>query len=217
MRRLQILGLVMFVYGAVMLALLFTPWEEWAANHSIAAFVSANRQACWEQHRRCRGQADLDCWRRRGDVRRIVDWCACTAVAEEVQTGLRPAPDQCRRQLNLKGLFKRDRLEAIRVLDQQRNLVDAQLDGRDDARVVKEIGDGLTRHETVKTRMRPSGKPGDSLFEDSLLVNAPGRSGYVQLHPRNSTMGAFKDVCTVNGFGTRNPSPGSVDVVTEFR
>ncbi len=41
MGRLRILGLLMFVYGAVMLALLFTQWKEWAANHSIAAFVSA--------------------------------------------------------------------------------------------------------------------------------------------------------------------------------
>jgi len=31
----------MFVYGAVMLALLFSPWKDWAANHSIASFVSA--------------------------------------------------------------------------------------------------------------------------------------------------------------------------------
>jgi len=41
MKQLRILGLSMFVYGAVMLALLFTPWKEWAANHSIAALVSA--------------------------------------------------------------------------------------------------------------------------------------------------------------------------------
>jgi len=34
----------MFLYGAVMLALLFTPWKEWAANHSIASFVSATDQ-----------------------------------------------------------------------------------------------------------------------------------------------------------------------------
>jgi hypothetical protein len=31
----------LFVAGAVMLALLFTPWKNWAANHSIASFVSA--------------------------------------------------------------------------------------------------------------------------------------------------------------------------------
>lgn len=41
MKRLRILGLLMFVYGAVMLALLFTPWKEWAANHSVASLVSA--------------------------------------------------------------------------------------------------------------------------------------------------------------------------------
>ena len=41
MKQLRILGLALFVYGAVMLALLFTPWKEWAANHSIASFVSA--------------------------------------------------------------------------------------------------------------------------------------------------------------------------------
>jgi hypothetical protein len=40
-RRLRILGFAMFAYGAVMLALLFTPWEAWAANHSIAAYASA--------------------------------------------------------------------------------------------------------------------------------------------------------------------------------
>ena len=31
----------MVVYGAVMFALLFTRWEQWAADHSIASFVSA--------------------------------------------------------------------------------------------------------------------------------------------------------------------------------
>ena len=41
MKQLRFLGLAMFLYGAVMLALLFTPWKEWAANHSIAALVSA--------------------------------------------------------------------------------------------------------------------------------------------------------------------------------
>jgi hypothetical protein len=41
MKQLRILGLAMFLYGAVMLALLFTPWKEWAANHSVASFVSA--------------------------------------------------------------------------------------------------------------------------------------------------------------------------------
>lgn len=41
MKQLRFLGLAMFLYGAVMLALLFTPWKEWAANHSIASFVSA--------------------------------------------------------------------------------------------------------------------------------------------------------------------------------
>ncbi len=31
----------MFIYGAVMLELLFTPWKEWALNHSVASLVSA--------------------------------------------------------------------------------------------------------------------------------------------------------------------------------
>ena len=31
----------MFLYGAVMLALLVTDWKDWAANHSVAALVSA--------------------------------------------------------------------------------------------------------------------------------------------------------------------------------
>ena len=34
-------------------------------------------------------------------------------------------------------------VEALRVLDEQRSLVDGHLDDRDDARLVKEIGDGL--------------------------------------------------------------------------
>ena len=41
MKRLRWLGLAMFAYGFVMLILLFTPWKEWAANHSVAALVSA--------------------------------------------------------------------------------------------------------------------------------------------------------------------------------
>ena len=41
MKQLRFLGLAMFIYGAVMLALLFSPWRDWAANHSIAAVVSA--------------------------------------------------------------------------------------------------------------------------------------------------------------------------------
>ena len=40
MRTLRIAGLAMFVYGAVMLLLLLTPWREWALEHSIAAVVS---------------------------------------------------------------------------------------------------------------------------------------------------------------------------------
>jgi hypothetical protein len=40
-KRLHLLGLAMFLYGAVMLGLLFSPWKVWAANHSVAAFVSA--------------------------------------------------------------------------------------------------------------------------------------------------------------------------------
>ena len=36
----KILGAAMFVYGAVMLALLFSPWKAWALDHSIAEVVS---------------------------------------------------------------------------------------------------------------------------------------------------------------------------------
>ena len=38
--RLRILGLVMFAYGAIMLALLWSPWRQWALEHSIAEVVS---------------------------------------------------------------------------------------------------------------------------------------------------------------------------------
>lgn len=40
MNQIRLIGLAMFLYGAVMLALLFTPWREWALEHSIAAVVS---------------------------------------------------------------------------------------------------------------------------------------------------------------------------------
>ena len=40
MRGLRILGAAMFLYGAVMLALLFSPWKAWALDHSIAEAVS---------------------------------------------------------------------------------------------------------------------------------------------------------------------------------
>lgn len=37
----RVIGLAMFVYGVVMLALLFTPWRDWALEHSIAKVVSS--------------------------------------------------------------------------------------------------------------------------------------------------------------------------------
>jgi hypothetical protein len=39
-RGIRVIGLVLFVYGAVMLALLFSPWKDWALDHSIAELVS---------------------------------------------------------------------------------------------------------------------------------------------------------------------------------
>jgi hypothetical protein len=36
----RVIGVVMFVYGAVMLGLLFSPWRDWALDHSIAEVVS---------------------------------------------------------------------------------------------------------------------------------------------------------------------------------
>lgn len=41
MTKLRIIGFAMFIVGVVMLALLFSPWKDWALNHSIASFVSA--------------------------------------------------------------------------------------------------------------------------------------------------------------------------------
>jgi hypothetical protein len=38
--RIRLLGLGMFAYGAAMLALLATPWRQWALEHSIAEVVS---------------------------------------------------------------------------------------------------------------------------------------------------------------------------------
>ncbi len=40
MRTLRILGLVLVLYGGVMLLLLMTPAREWALQHSIAEMVS---------------------------------------------------------------------------------------------------------------------------------------------------------------------------------
>ena len=34
------LGLAMFAYGAIMLFLLYSPWKDWALEHSIAEVVS---------------------------------------------------------------------------------------------------------------------------------------------------------------------------------
>ncbi|MBX3286508.1 MAG: hypothetical protein KF703_14265 [Actinobacteria bacterium] len=39
-RALRVFGLALFLYGAVMLALLFSPWKDWALDHSIAEVVS---------------------------------------------------------------------------------------------------------------------------------------------------------------------------------
>lgn len=39
-RVMQVIGVVLFAYGAVMLALLFSPWKDWALDHSIAELVS---------------------------------------------------------------------------------------------------------------------------------------------------------------------------------
>jgi hypothetical protein len=36
----RVLGLIMFAYGAIMLLLLFSPWRDWALDHSIAEVVS---------------------------------------------------------------------------------------------------------------------------------------------------------------------------------
>lgn len=41
LNKLRWIGLAMFAYGAVMLALMFTPAKQWALDHSIAALVSA--------------------------------------------------------------------------------------------------------------------------------------------------------------------------------
>ena len=40
MMKLRVLGLAMFAYGAIMLALLYSPQKEWALEHSIAEVVS---------------------------------------------------------------------------------------------------------------------------------------------------------------------------------
>jgi hypothetical protein len=39
-RTIRVIGIVMFLYGAVMLGLLFSPWKDWALDHSIAEVVS---------------------------------------------------------------------------------------------------------------------------------------------------------------------------------
>jgi hypothetical protein len=41
MLKLRIIGALMFLVGATLLLLLFTPWKDWALNHSVAAFTSA--------------------------------------------------------------------------------------------------------------------------------------------------------------------------------
>jgi hypothetical protein len=38
--KLRVIGIAMLVYGGVMLLLLFTPWKDWALDHSIAEVVS---------------------------------------------------------------------------------------------------------------------------------------------------------------------------------
>ena len=42
MIRLRLIGAALFAYGAVMLALLGTPWRDWALRHSIAHVVSVS-------------------------------------------------------------------------------------------------------------------------------------------------------------------------------
>ena len=37
----RLIGLVMLAYGLVMLALMFSPWKDWALDHSIAEVVSS--------------------------------------------------------------------------------------------------------------------------------------------------------------------------------
>lgn len=41
MLTLRIIGALMFVVGTTLLIMLFTPWKDWALNHSVAAFTSA--------------------------------------------------------------------------------------------------------------------------------------------------------------------------------
>jgi hypothetical protein len=41
MLKLRILGALMFLVGATLMILLFTPWKDWALDHSVAAFTSA--------------------------------------------------------------------------------------------------------------------------------------------------------------------------------
>jgi uncharacterized protein YjeT (DUF2065 family) len=38
---LRIIGLLLFLVGATFMILLFSPWKDWALNHSVASFVSA--------------------------------------------------------------------------------------------------------------------------------------------------------------------------------
>ena len=40
MKQLRYLGYALLAYGTVMLVLLATPWNQWAADHSIIALVS---------------------------------------------------------------------------------------------------------------------------------------------------------------------------------
>jgi len=38
--KLRVIGIAMVVYGVGMLVLLYTPWKDWALDHSIAEVVS---------------------------------------------------------------------------------------------------------------------------------------------------------------------------------
>ena len=38
--KIRLIGLALFAYGAIMLLLLFSPWRDWALDHSIAEVVS---------------------------------------------------------------------------------------------------------------------------------------------------------------------------------
>jgi hypothetical protein len=42
MRGIRIIGLLLIVYGVGMFALLYTPWKDWALDHSIASAVAVS-------------------------------------------------------------------------------------------------------------------------------------------------------------------------------